>query len=141
MRGEARQRHAPVARSDGRERGRPAPGRRDADALGHPPRCIGANASCRRSASVSAHADPRAQRRAQGVELARRSRDGRNPLARDMVDQPPTAQLIQSPYDLDARYGTKRDMKWVGYKTYLSETCDEGYPQTSPKQTLLVNAI
>jgi len=30
---------------------------------------------------------------------------------RDTADQPPTAQIIQSPYDLDARYGTKRDMK------------------------------
>jgi transposase len=47
---------------------------------------------------------------------------------RDTADQPPTAQLIQSPYDLDARYGTKRDMNWVGYKVHLSETCDEGYP-------------
>ncbi len=47
---------------------------------------------------------------------------------RDTVDQPPTAQLIQSPYDLDARYGTKRDMNWVGYKVHLSETCDEDQP-------------
>jgi transposase len=47
---------------------------------------------------------------------------------RDTADQPPTAQLIQSPYDLDARYGTKRDMNWVGYKVHLSETCDEDQP-------------
>jgi transposase len=47
---------------------------------------------------------------------------------RDTADQPPTAQIIQSPYDLDARYGTKRDMNWVGYKVHLSETCDEGQP-------------
>jgi len=47
---------------------------------------------------------------------------------RDTADQPPTAQLIQSPYDLDARYGTKRDMHWVGYKVHLSETCDEDQP-------------
>ena len=26
------------------------------------------------------------------------------------------------------RYCTKRDTEWVGYKTHLSETCDEGYP-------------
>jgi transposase len=36
--------------------------------------------------------------------------------------------MIQSPYDLEARYCTKRNTKWVGYKTHLSETCDEGYP-------------
>ena len=47
---------------------------------------------------------------------------------RDTADQPPTAQLIQSPYDLDARYGTKRDMNWVGYQVHLSETCDEDQP-------------
>ena len=47
---------------------------------------------------------------------------------RDTADQPPTAQLIQSPYDLDTRYGTKRDMHWVGYKVHLSETCDEDQP-------------
>jgi len=43
-------------------------------------------------------------------------------------ETPPSAQMIQSPYDLEARYCAKRDTKWVGYKTHLSETCDEGYP-------------
>lgn len=43
-------------------------------------------------------------------------------------ETPPSALMIQSPYDLEARYCTKRDTKWVGYKTHLSETCDEGYP-------------
>ncbi len=43
-------------------------------------------------------------------------------------EQPPAALLIQSPYDLDARYGQKRDMHWVGYKVHLSETCDKGQP-------------
>jgi len=43
-------------------------------------------------------------------------------------EQPPSALRIQSPYDLDARYCTKRDTEWVGYKTHLSDTCDEGYP-------------
>jgi transposase len=47
---------------------------------------------------------------------------------RETADQTPTAQLIQSPYDLEARYGTKRDMNWVGYKVHLSETCDEDHP-------------
>jgi transposase len=43
-------------------------------------------------------------------------------------EEPPAALRIQSPYDLDARYCTKRDTEWVGYKTHLSETCDVGYP-------------
>ncbi len=53
-------------------------------------------------------------------------------------EEPPSALRIQSPYDLDARYCTKRDTEWVGYKTHLSETCDEGYPDliTQPLTTL-----
>jgi len=47
---------------------------------------------------------------------------------RTMHEEPPTAQLIQSPYDLEARYGSKRDTHWVGYKVHLTETCDAGRP-------------
>src|SRR5437764_3327039 len=41
----------------------------------------------------------------------------------------PAAQLINSPYDLDARYGKKRTTLWVGYKVHFSQTCDEDTPQ------------
>ncbi len=41
----------------------------------------------------------------------------------------PAAQLINSPYDLDARYGKKRTTLWVGYKVHVSETCHEDAPQ------------
>jgi transposase len=41
----------------------------------------------------------------------------------------PAAQLINSPYDLDARYGKKRSTLWVGYKVHFSQTCDEEAPQ------------
>ena len=47
---------------------------------------------------------------------------------RETADQPPSAQLIQSPYDVEARYSSKRSTNWVGYKVHLSATCDEGYP-------------
>jgi transposase len=47
---------------------------------------------------------------------------------RETADQPPSAQLIQSPYDVEARYSSKRSTHWVGYKVHLSETCDAGYP-------------
>jgi transposase len=43
-------------------------------------------------------------------------------------ERPPAALQIQSPYELEARYSTKRDTQWVGYKTHVSETCDDGYP-------------
>src|SRR6266567_4547220 len=36
----------------------------------------------------------------------------------------PAAQLINSPYDLDARYGKKRTTLWVGYKVHFSRTCE-----------------
>jgi transposase len=54
---------------------------------------------------------------------------------RDTADQPPTAQLMQSPYDLEARSGTKRDMHWVGDKVHRSETCDEDYPHVITQVT------
>lgn len=41
---------------------------------------------------------------------------------------PPSAQLIHSPYDPDARYSTKRTTSWVGYKVHITETCDPDTP-------------
>ncbi len=43
-------------------------------------------------------------------------------------EQPPAAVRITSPYDLDARYCTKRDTHWVGYKLHLTETCEPEQP-------------
>lgn len=43
-------------------------------------------------------------------------------------DLPPSAGLICSPYDADARYAKKRSVNWVGYKVHLTETCDEDTP-------------
>jgi transposase len=37
--------------------------------------------------------------------------------------------LIPSPYDPEARYGTKRETHWVGYKVHITETCDPDAPQ------------
>lgn len=41
----------------------------------------------------------------------------------------PGAQLITSPYDLDARNGKKRATVWTGYKVHFTQTCDEDAPQ------------
>jgi hypothetical protein len=35
---------------------------------------------------------------------------------------------MQSPSELEARYSPKRDTPWVGSKTHVRETCDDGYP-------------
>jgi transposase len=47
---------------------------------------------------------------------------------RGKEDQPPSAQRITSPYDLEARCSTKRDTTWTGYKVHLTETCDADTP-------------
>jgi transposase len=47
---------------------------------------------------------------------------------RSTDEQPPAALLLQSPYDVDARYSQKRETQWVGYKVHISETCDVGQP-------------
>jgi transposase len=41
---------------------------------------------------------------------------------------PAAAQQIASPYDPEARWSTKREVEWVGYKVHLTETCDETLP-------------
>ncbi len=41
----------------------------------------------------------------------------------------PSIIFINSPYDLDAHYGKKRQLQWTGYKVYLTETCDEELPR------------
>jgi transposase len=47
---------------------------------------------------------------------------------REAGDVPPGALLIVSPYDPAARCGGKRDLAWIGYKTHLTETCDDDRP-------------
>ncbi len=58
------------------------------------------------------------------------------------ADWPPSAVLIQSPHDPDARYSTKRDTHWVGDKAHLTETCDEDRPDliTDVQTTLATTA-
>src|SRR3954469_2532656 len=60
---------------------------------------------------------------------------------REVKDMPSPAGLISSPYDVEARYSTKRDVEWVGYKAHLTETCDGDRPhlivnvETTPATT------
>ncbi len=44
------------------------------------------------------------------------------------ADLPPAARMINTPYDVDARYSMKRTTTWTGYKVHLTETCDEDTP-------------
>ncbi|RDI58938.1 IS1182 family transposase [Nocardia pseudobrasiliensis] len=47
---------------------------------------------------------------------------------RDKKDLPPAAIRYCSPYDDQARTGTKRDASWNGYKVHLTETCEPDAP-------------
>lgn len=44
---------------------------------------------------------------------------------RDAKDLPPTSLMLTSPYDLDARLGSKRLERWTGYKVHITESCDD----------------
>ena len=48
---------------------------------------------------------------------------------RTAQDMPPGVQLVQSPYDGDARFSTKRETSWIGYRLHLTETCEEDLPR------------
>ena len=56
---------------------------------------------------------------------------------------PPNKQLIESPYDVEARNRTKRKTNWTGYVVHLSETCDKDMPliitdvETTPATTII----
>jgi transposase len=50
-------------------------------------------------------------------------------------DAPPAALLINSPYDVEARYSKKRSTVWTGYKVHVTETCDAETPNLIPHVT------
>jgi len=41
---------------------------------------------------------------------------------------PPSAVLITSPYDVEARYSRKKSTAWTGYKVHFTETCEADAP-------------
>jgi transposase len=43
-------------------------------------------------------------------------------------DVPPAERLIHAPYDVEARYSSKRGQPWLGYQVHLTETCDDDTP-------------
>lgn len=47
---------------------------------------------------------------------------------RDPKEMLEAAHRIDSPYETEARYSTKRKSGWVGYKVHFTESCDEGFP-------------
>ena len=66
---------------------------------------------------------------------------------RSLDNSPPSAVRLNSPYEVQARYATKRELHWTGYKVHLSETCGEESPNlitqvhTTVATTIDVKAI
>jgi transposase len=60
---------------------------------------------------------------------------------REVKEVPAAAEQLTSLYDTDARYSTKRDIEWIGYKVHPTETCDADTPhlivnvETTPATT------
>ena len=54
------------------------------------------------------------------------AREGNGPPRwRTGAELPPVGERLQSPYDPEAHYSTKREMEWSGYKVHVTESCDE----------------
>lgn len=49
---------------------------------------------------------------------------GKPPLA----NRPSGGEVIESPHEPQARFGTKRGKSWIGYKAQVTETCEQAYP-------------
>jgi transposase len=60
---------------------------------------------------------------------------------RSEKESPPSKELIQSPYDPEARNRTKREVNWTGYAAHFTEACDADMPnlithvETTPSTT------
>jgi transposase len=84
--------------------------------------------------AVFAAEEPGWLREIPAVQVLRRAwveqyhRDGEGVRWREAKDLPPARHRLSSPYDLDARYGLKRGSGWCGYKTHLSEICEQDTP-------------
>ncbi len=52
-----------------------------------------------------------------------REGDG-SPRWRSGTELPPVGERLQSPYDPEVHYSTKRQLEWSGYKVHVTEVCD-----------------
>lgn len=86
-------------------------------------------------AAVAAPDAPPWLREIPAIEILRRVwiqqcyRDATTIRWRKEDELPPASLAINSPYDSEARYSSKHSIKWVGYKVYYTESCDEDAPR------------
>ncbi len=96
-------------------------------------RMVGAD-GMRLLAQLDAPYTPRSLGKLSEVEVLRRLWEQHYDLSdgevrvRNPKEMPEAARRIESPYETEVRYCTKRGMDWVGYKVHLTESCDEGLP-------------
>lgn len=57
---------------------------------------------------------------------------------RDPKAVPAASEHLESPYEPEARFATKRGMHWTGYKVHLTETCDEDLPHLVTQVTTTI---
>lgn len=50
--------------------------------------------------------------------------EGGPPRWRSGAELPPVGKRLQSPYDPEVHYSTRRQLKWSGYKVHVTEACD-----------------
>jgi transposase len=51
---------------------------------------------------------------------------------------PVASERLESPDEPEARFATKRQLQWVGYKAHLTETCDEDLPHLVTQVTTTI---
>jgi transposase len=51
--------------------------------------------------------------------------DGGRPRWKAGAELPPVGERLQSPYDPEVYYSTKRQIEWSGYKVHVTESCDD----------------
>jgi transposase len=57
---------------------------------------------------------------------------------RDPKAVPAASEHLESPYEPEARFATKRGKHWTGYKVHLTETCDEALPHLVTQVTTTI---
>lgn len=95
---------------------------------------VGADGQCL-LAAVDSPSAPEAVRHLSEVEILRRvweqqfarAQDGGFELC-DPKALPKASEILESPYESEARYAVKRGRHWVGYKVHLTESCDADTP-------------
>jgi transposase len=81
--------------------------------------------------ALDAPSAPAAAREVAMVETLRHvwrvhyAREDGQPRWRPAAELPPVGERLQSPYDPEMHYSTKRQLEWSGYKVHVTETCDD----------------